>query len=368
MHDQARINSELIEENALSKQKIQDLEQSELVRKQAEEALRDSKEQYQFVVENLKEVVFRTDAEGHWTFLNSAWAEVTGFAVEESLGMAFLEYVYPEDRQLNLELFRPLIERKKDYCRHEIRYMNKNGEFRWIEVWARLTLDEKGNATGTAGTLTDITERKQAEEALRDSKEQYQFVVENLKEVVFRTDAEGHWTFLNSAWAEVTGFAVEESLGMAFWEYVYPEDRQLNLELFRPLIERKKDYCRHEIRYMNKNGEFRWIEVWARLTLDEKGNATGTAGTLTDITERKRVEEEREKLIHELSDAMSKIKTLSGMLPICASCKRIRDDKGYWNQIESYIKSHSEAEFTHSVCPECAKKLYPEYYKKMYPD
>src|SRR5208283_5076889 len=204
VNDQARINSELIEENALSKQKIQDLEQSELERKQAEEALRDSKEQYQFVVENLKEVVFRTDAEGHWTFLNSAWAEVTGFAVEESLGMAFLEYVYPEDRQLNLELFRPLIERKKDYCRHEIRYMNKNGEFRWIEVWARLTLDEKGNATGTAGTLTDITERKQAEEALRDSKEQYQFVVENLKEVVFRTDAEGHWTFLNSAWAEVT--------------------------------------------------------------------------------------------------------------------------------------------------------------------
>jgi DNA-binding NtrC family response regulator len=72
----------------------------------------------------------------------------------------------------------------------------------------------------------------------------------------------------------------------------------------------------------------------------------------------KRTEEEREKLIHELQEALAKVKTLSGMLPICASCKNIRDDKGYWNQIESYIRDHSEAEFSHSICPDCKKKLY----------
>jgi DNA-binding NtrC family response regulator len=72
----------------------------------------------------------------------------------------------------------------------------------------------------------------------------------------------------------------------------------------------------------------------------------------------KRAEEEREKLIHELQEALAKVKTLSGMLPICASCKKIRDDKGYWNQIESYIRDHSEAEFSHSICPDCKKKLY----------
>lgn len=65
---------------------------------------------------------------------------------------------------------------------------------------------------------------------------------------------------------------------------------------------------------------------------------------------------------HELKDAFSKIKILSGFLPICASCKKIRDDKGYWNQIESYIRDHSEAEFSHSICPECAKKLYPNLF------
>ena len=72
-------------------------------------------------------------------------------------------------------------------------------------------------------------------------------------------------------------------------------------------------------------------------------------------------EEEREKLILELQEAVNNIRTLRGMLPICASCKKIRDDKGYWTQIESYVSQHTEAEFSHGICPECAKKLYPEY-------
>ena len=76
--------------------------------------------------------------------------------------------------------------------------------------------------------------------------------------------------------------------------------------------------------------------------------------------ERKRVEKEREKLIRELQDALAQIKKLSGLLPICASCKKIRDDQGYWTQIEAYIRDHSEATFSHDICPECMKKLYPD--------
>lgn len=75
---------------------------------------------------------------------------------------------------------------------------------------------------------------------------------------------------------------------------------------------------------------------------------------------RKRAEEGQKQLVSELQEALAKVKTLSGLLPICASCKKIRDDKGYWSQIEAYISSHSQAEFTHSICPECAKKLYPD--------
>jgi len=79
-----------------------------------------------------------------------------------------------------------------------------------------------------------------------------------------------------------------------------------------------------------------------------------------EIAERERAEQERERLIEELQRALAEVKRLSGLLPICASCKRIRDDQGYWQQIEAYIRDHSEADFSHGICPECARKLYPE--------
>jgi FixJ family two-component response regulator len=87
-------------------------------------------------------------------------------------------------------------------------------------------------------------------------------------------------------------------------------------------------------------------------------------GALTaEVAQRKRAEEEREKLIRQLQAALAEVKTLSGLLPICASCKKIRDDKGYWSQIEEYIRRHSDAEFTHGLCPDCAEKLYPQFYR-----
>jgi hypothetical protein len=80
--------------------------------------------------------------------------------------------------------------------------------------------------------------------------------------------------------------------------------------------------------------------------------------------QRKTTEENREKAVREREKALEDVRILRGFLPICASCKRIRDDQGYWTQIEGYIKANSEADFTHGICPECAKKLYPEFYQQ----
>ena len=269
-------------------------------RKQAEEALRESKEQYQFVVENLKEVVFRTDAEGHWTFLNSAWTEVTGFVVEKSLGKVFLEFVYPEDRQLNLELFRPLIDRKKDHCRHEIRYMNKDGGFRWIEVWARLTLDEKGNATGTAGTLTDITERKLAEEALRESEEKYRLVVENASEAIFIAQG-GVLRFVNQATIKILEYSVEEIASAPFTQFIYPQDMEMVLERHMKRLKGEEVPPVYAFRIVTRNGNVRWMEI--RSVVISWKDKPATLNFLSDITDRKRAEEERRSLQERLQRA-----------------------------------------------------------------
>jgi PleD family two-component response regulator len=79
----------------------------------------------------------------------------------------------------------------------------------------------------------------------------------------------------------------------------------------------------------------------------------------------RRVEQQREKLILELEDAISKVRTLTGLIPICSSCKNIRNDEGYWTLLETYLEEHSDAAFSHGICPKCAQKLYPEYYKPL---
>lgn len=97
-----------------------------------------------------------------------------------------------------------------------------------------------------------------------------------------------------------------------------------------------------------------------------KGQVDGNllARAIKYAIERKHAQQEKEELIRELQSALLKIKTLSGLLPICSSCKKIRDDKGYWHQVEVYIKKHSEADFSHGLCPECARKLYPDYFSE----
>ncbi|EKD35549.1 MAG: hypothetical protein ACD_75C01861G0001, partial [uncultured bacterium] len=90
---------------------------------------------------------------------------------------------------------------------------------------------------------------------------------------------------------------------------------------------------------------------------DENGRFIGRRASNRDITEAKELEQE-------LREALSKVKLLSGFIPICASCKKIRDDSGYWQQIEAYIRDRSEAEFSHGICPDCAKKLYPDLHRR----
>ena len=103
-----------------------------------------------------------------------------------------------------------------------------------------------------------------------------------------------------------------------------------------------------------------WVTTTKVPLTDAAGNVVGTFGISRNITARKVAEADRERLIGELKDALSSVKALSGMIPICASCKKIRDDGGYWNQIESYLRDHSEAEFSHGLCPDCMARLYPD--------
>lgn len=112
------------------------------------------------------------------------------------------------------------------------------------------------------------------------------------------------------------------------------------------------------------HGEPFWIKDQAVIETYPADNICLSLGTLTVVSKEMEAEEEREKLVSSLKEALANVKTLEGLLPICASCKKIRDDKGYWNQIETYFQNHTDLVFSHSVCPECFIKLYPDLKRK----
>ncbi len=287
-------------------------------RKQQEVALQETTALQRAILNSANYTIVSTTPDGTIRTFNAAAERLLGYAAEEVIGKTTLDIIHDRKQvaqraaELSAELGVPVEPgfeafvakaRRGETDEREWTYIRKDGSRFPVLLSLTALRDASGNITGYMGIASDITSRKEAEAALRESENKYRSVVDSVKEVIFQKDAAGLWTFLNPAWTEITGFSIEESLGANFLNYVHPDDRQHNLELFQQLIERQKDYCQHEVRYLTKNGGFRWFEVFYRLLLDANNRITGTSGTLNDITERKQAEQallqqaERERLV-----------------------------------------------------------------------
>ncbi|MBF0258101.1 MAG: transporter substrate-binding domain-containing protein [Desulfamplus sp.] len=208
----------------------------------------------------------------------------------------------------------------------------------------------------------EIYLRKAIEESLRKSEKKYRLLFENmmngfaLHEIV--VDNQGKpvdYIFLeiNSAFEHLTGLKHDNIIGRKVTE-VLPGIEHDTSDWIGQYG--KVALTGQELRFESYSKPVgRWFSVMA---FSPEKNKFATI--FLDITERKQVDLEKEKLISDLQNALKEVKQLSGLLPICSHCKKIRDDKGYWNQIEVYIRDHSDAEFSHGICQECAKKHYPD--------
>jgi PAS domain S-box-containing protein len=209
--------------------------------------------------------------------------------------------------------------------------------------------------------IPDITEEKQAGENLWEYEERYRTILESIEEAYFETDLEGNFKFFNDSLPSILGYSKKELEGMNYHNYMPPETAKDIYNLFNEIYRTGKPIRKYGYEVIRKDGNRGFHELFACLIRDADGKPIGFRGIAHDITERKLAENEREKLIKQLQDALAEVKRLSGLLPICSHCKKIRDDKGYWNRLESYLQENSDAEFSHSVCPECAKKYYPDF-------
>jgi PAS domain S-box-containing protein len=204
--------------------------------------------------------------------------------------------------------------------------------------------------------------RRKTEGDLRLSEEKFSKLFHaNPDWVIISSLVDGRYIDINDTFLRMTGYNREEIIGHTSSElkiWVEPEERKTMI----PKLLKDGRISNHDVRFRMRNGEIRSMLRSAEL-IDLRGEAV-IISVCKDISDRIQASLERERLVAQLEDSLSRVKLLSGMLPICSACKKIRDEKGCWSQLESYIKEHSEAEFTHGLCPECADRLYPQFYKK----
>jgi len=357
MTDPSGTNQELLAENILLRQRIQELEHSDSERKRMKEALRESEEKFRFIVDNsMMPMIISSLKDYRVIFYNIFASEFFSDTSPPGSVKASDYWVRPFER----DIFIGKLKEKGSVKEYEAELRTATGEHKWCLLSAKI-INYLGDPASFV-MFNDITELKHAEAALRESENWYRTIFENTGTATVILDENTTIILANAEYERLSGYTKNDMEGKKSWtDFVVKEDfeRMITSHKQRRIDDNAvpKNY---EFRFKDKEGNIKNIF----LTIDIIPGTKRSVASLLDITERKRSEEERERLISELQKALSEVKKLSGMLPICVSCKKIRDDRGYWSQIESYIRDRSEAEFSHSICPECTKELYPDIYEK----
>jgi len=326
-------------------------------RKRVEETFMEAQKYAESIVETIREPLVVLTADLRVTSANRSFYQTFKVMPEETKG----QFIYNiGNRQWDIPALREFLEK----------IIPKNSHFNNFEVDhefpvigrkkmllnARQIHREGKSTDRILLAIDDITERKKTEAALQVSETRYRRLFETAQDGILILDADTGEIFdINPFLVEMLGYPHEALLGKRLWEIGAFRDIEASKAAFLEL--QSKGYVRYEDLPLETRDE-RHIDVEFVSNIYSVDHKRVIQCNIRDITLRKRIEEERRKLTYDLQDALTKIKRLTGLLPICASCKKIRDDKGYWNELEAYISEHSEAEITHGFCPDCLKTLY----------
>ncbi|MCD4692088.1 MAG: PAS domain S-box protein [Calditrichales bacterium] len=330
-------------------------------RKQVEETLRKSEAKSRLILQTIPSGLFTVDKNRKITSFNKGAEQIIGLKADEVIGKNCLEAFDCDSFYDGCSIFDDKVD-KPIYGKDSV--IHAGGRIIIISKNMAILKDSEGNTIGGLESFVDITERVKTEETLRETQNYLENLLNYANAPIIVWDAEFRITRFNRAFERLTKKSADKVLGKRL-NILFPDDRREEAMAHIQRTMTGERWEAVEINILRADGAVRTV-LWNSATLYAADSKTvvATIAQGQDITERIQVEEERAKLIVELQNALAKVKTLRGLIPICASCKKVRDDEGYWHQVETYVHEHSEAEFTHGLCPECAKKLYPEFYKK----
>ncbi|MFZ4398978.1 MAG: PAS domain S-box protein [Bacteroidales bacterium] len=248
-----------------------------------EEKLKKSEETYRNLVESISEAIYEIDVHGVIKYISPSIKTILGYSEQEIIGKNFIDFVGENAAHLSARL--QLLNEKKELV-NEYKINNKTGISKWIRFSSNAIIED-GNFKGASGTLTDITERKTAEEKLKKSEERYRMLVESINDVIYEISVEGIIKYVSPSVKRVLGYAADEVIGTNIIDFIYEEDKSMIYERISKLYE--KDYSYLEYRYVNKKGNICWVRSSTNAII-ENGKMIGASGLLTDITERKLAE------------------------------------------------------------------------------
>jgi two-component system, cell cycle sensor histidine kinase and response regulator CckA len=260
-------------------------------RKESEKALRESEEKYRNILESIQEAYYEVDLKGNFTFFNDSMSSFFGYTRDELLGSHYSGYVDKEFVPRIFDVFHKVFltgEPDKGFDWETIR---KDGTRGSVESSVSLIRDSRGNPIGFRGVARDVTERKQAVEALRRSEERYRNILESIQDAYAEVDLQGRFLFFNDSLCRMIGHSREVLLGMNYRDIATPEVARKAYEFFHEIYVTGKPSTLMDYEVIRKDGTKRVFELSVSLMSDDAGKATGFRGLARDITKRKEAEE-----------------------------------------------------------------------------
>jgi len=293
MEDKDKTKKELIRELTLLRQRVAELEVSEREGKRAEDALRESEEKYRSIFDNAIEGMFQSTADGRYLSVSPAFARMCGFSspeemIREVTDIARQLYVRPEE-QAEIKRFYAHPGIIKGF---ETQFRRKDGGVIWIFITARSVRDESGKLLYYEGTGQDITERKRAEEALRESEERFRSTFEQAAVGIAHLAVDGSFLLMNERFCDIVGYQYDEIPKLTFQDIMHPEDLQTDLAYERRMLADEIRTYSMQARHLTKGGSIVWVNLTMSLVRGPSEDPDYFIAVMENITDRKLMEEE----------------------------------------------------------------------------
>lgn len=315
--------------------------------KLAEIRLRESEANYASLTDVAPVGIFRTDALGQCVYVNDRWCELAGFGREQALGWGWAEALHPDD---HISVAWNEAAQTQTLFRMEYRFLRPDGTVSWVFGQATAECDENGQVIGYVGTITDITDRKRAEESLRLSEERYRSLVQTTTNCVWITDAEGKAIYAGPNWTELTGQTLNSDPDWNWLEMMHPDDRDLIAQVFGRCLATGELY-ELEYRVLAQTGEWRWFFAKGVPVYNLDGTIREWVGTLTDTTDRRVAETA-------LRENEQRLRAVLQSMPVMLDVFDAAGNIVLWNQECERVTGFTAAEVINN--PAILQRLYPD--------